>query len=167
MQYPKFLDRFNNATAVVSGALIVVMGLLATMEGILRGLFSSPTFWSLDISQHLLIWAIFLGTAPAFQNKQHVSVDMVRSFVGQRWGTGAEKGLIVIGYLFALIFILVVGWDSALLILDAMKLEILTIGNVQIPIAYLYAAMMAGSVFMLTTVIWIILDVIGGGKRFL
>jgi TRAP-type C4-dicarboxylate transport system permease small subunit len=61
----------------------------------------------------------------------------------------------------------VLAWDSADLIFTAIKLEKLTIGTVQIPIVYLYAAMMAGSVFMLVTVVCIILDVIGGGEKYL
>jgi TRAP-type C4-dicarboxylate transport system permease small subunit len=167
MKYPSFLERFNQVTGILAGALIVIMGLLATMEGILRWLFSSPTSWSLDVSQYFLIWTIFLGTAYAFQEKSHVSVDLVKDFVGQRWGTGAKRVLIVIGYVLALVFILVLAWDSADLIFTAIKLEKLTIGTVQIPIVYLYAAMMAGSVFMLVTVVCIILDVIGGGEKYL
>jgi C4-dicarboxylate transporter, DctQ subunit len=167
MKYPRFLGRFNQVIGTFAGALIVIMGLLATMEGILRGLFSSPTFWSLDVSQYLLIWTIFLSTAYAFQEKAHVSVDLVKDFVGQRWGTGAKRVLIVVGYVLALVFILVLTWDSADLILTAIKLEKLTIGTVQIPIVYLYTAMMAGCLFMLVTVICIILDVIGGGEKYL
>jgi len=167
MKYPKLLNHFNQVTGIISGALIILMGLLATLEGILRGLFSSPTSWTLDVSQYILIWTIFLGTASAFQEKTHVSVDLVKDFAGQRWGIRVQRVLVIIGYLFALVFILVLAWDSADLILTAIKLEKLTIGTVQIPIVYLYAAMMAGSVFMLVTVVCIILDTIGGGKKYL
>lgn len=167
MRYPKFLDWVNRTTAVIGGVMIVVIGLLATMEGILRGFFSNPTFWSLDISQFLLIWTIFLGTACAFQDKSHVSVDMVKEFVGQHWGSQARRVLIIIGYIFALVFILVLGWDSYALIVDALELEILTMGNVQIPIVYLYTAMLVGSVLMIITVICIILDLVSGSDRFL
>jgi TRAP-type C4-dicarboxylate transport system permease small subunit len=45
MKYPSFLERFNQVTGILAGALIVIMGLLATTEGILRWLFPSPTSW--------------------------------------------------------------------------------------------------------------------------
>jgi TRAP-type transport system small permease protein len=167
MKYPKALHRFNEFTASMAGALIVVMGLLATFEGIMRGLFSSPTSWTLDVSQYILIWSIFLGTAAAFQEKTHVSVDLVKDYAGQRWGIGIRRVLVVIGYLFALTFILVLTWDSVELAVTAIRLEKLTIGTIQIPIVYLYAAMVAGCIFMLATVACIILDLIGGGKKFL
>lgn len=167
MKYPKSLTRFNHAVAFLAGVLIVVMGLLSTMEGVLRWMFASPTSWSLDVSQYLLIWTIFLGTACAFQEKTHVSVDLVKDFVGHRWGGRPQRVMVVIGYLMAMVFILVLAYDSVDLVVKAIKLEKLTIGTIQIPIVYLYAAMVAGSVFMLVTVACIILDVIGGGKKYL
>jgi TRAP-type C4-dicarboxylate transport system permease small subunit len=167
MKYPKTLHRFNELAALVAGALIIVMGLLATLEGILRGFFSSPTSWTLDVSQYILIWSIFLGTAAAFQEKTHVSVDLMKDYVGQHWGIAARKVLVIIGYVLALTFILVLTWDSVELIRSAIRLEKLTIGTMQIPIVYLYAAMLAGCLFMVATVVCIILDLVGGGKKFL
>jgi TRAP-type C4-dicarboxylate transport system permease small subunit len=167
MKYPKSLSRFNQVTGFISGVLIVITALLATMEGILRYVFASPTSWSLDISQYLLIWVIFLATAYAFQEKTHVSVDLVKDFVGQRWGVEAQKVMVVVGYGMALVFILVLAYDSVELAVTAIRLNKLTIGTVQVPIIYLYTAMVAGSIFMLVTVVCIILDVIDGGKKYL
>jgi TRAP-type C4-dicarboxylate transport system permease small subunit len=167
MRYPKFLNRFNQATGIVAGALIVVIGLLSTMEGILRGIFSSPTSWSLDVSQYILIWTIFLGTAYAFQERNHVSVDLLKEFVDERWGIRARRIMVLIAYLSAMIFIVVIGWDSIHLISTAIKYNKLTLGNFQIPIVYLYVAILAGALFMLVTVIFIIVDVIGGGRDYL
>lgn len=167
MKYPKFLEKINVFTGVVSGGLIICLGLLATMEGVLRGFFSRPTSWSLDLSQYILIWMIFLGTAYAFQEKGHVSVDLVKEWVGERFGTTALRVMNIIGYLMALTFIIVIGWCSIASFTAAIKYGKLTLGNFQIPIVYLYAAMVTGSVFMLITVVCIILDLISGGKKYL
>jgi C4-dicarboxylate transporter DctQ subunit len=167
MKYPKFLEKINIFTGVVSGTLIIILGLLATMEGTLRGILSSPTSWSLDLSQYILIWTIFLGTSYAFQEKGHVSVDLVKEWVGGRWGDMALRVMNIIGYLMALTFILVIGWCSIKSFSAAVEFGKLTLGNFQIPLAYLYAAMVTGSLLMLITVVCIILDLIGGGKKYL
>ena len=167
MKYPKFLEKINGFTGVVSGGLIICLGLLATMEGVLRGFFSQPTSWSLDLSQYILIWMIFLGTAYTFQEKGHVSVDLVKEWVGKRWGEKSLRVMTIIGYLMALTFIVVIGWCSIASFTTAIKYGKLTLGNFQIPLAYLYAAMVTGSVFMLVTVLSIILDLLGGGKKYL
>jgi C4-dicarboxylate transporter DctQ subunit len=167
MKYPYLLRRFNAFLGIVSGGLIILLGLLATMEGILRGFFSMPTSWSLDLCQYILIWTIFLGSSYAFQERGHVSVDLVKEWVGKRFGTGALRGMNLIGYLMALIFVIAIGWCSWRFITAAIKYGKLTLGNFQIPIAYLYAAMVAGSVFMLFTVVCIMADLIGGGKEYL
>ena len=167
MKYPQFLEKINRFTGVVSGGLIICLGLLATMEGVLRGFFSQPTSWSLDLSQYILIWMVFLGTSYAFQEKGHVSVDLFKEWVGERFGTGLLRVMNIIGYLMALTFIIVIGWCSVASFTTAIKYGKLTLGNFQIPIAYLYAAMVTGSVFMVITVVCIILDLIDGGKKYL
>jgi TRAP-type C4-dicarboxylate transport system permease small subunit len=161
------MERINVLCGLVSGALIIMIGLLATMEGILRGIFSSPTSWSLDLSTYILIWMVFLGTAYSFQEKGHVSVDLVKEMVGGRWGEKAVKWMTVAGYMMCLVVIAVLLWGGYDSLAGALKYGKLTVGNLQIPLAYLYSAMVAGSILMAVTVVFIILDLLGNGKKYL
>ena len=156
MNFFSFITKVNRVFAIVSGILIGVVGIFATYEAIARGVFSRPTIWSSDLSRYIMIWAIFLGTASAFLDKTHISVDFVREMVGKRWGTGIQRVLSILGYGFALVYILALVWCSQDLFFEALKEGKLTYGTIQIPVAYLYLAMVVGSVMMVATVVPII-----------
>lgn len=167
MSLPRRLRGFNRGTAVLSGIIILVIGLLTAMEGIARGLFNAPTTWSLDICQYLLIWAIFLGSAPAFQEKTHVSVDFIREGMGRRFGGPVRRGMTLLGYLFALVYTVILAWNSIDMLAFGLRLGKLTRGTVQIPIVWLYLAILAGSAFMIVTILFILVSLIRGKKDFL
>jgi TRAP-type C4-dicarboxylate transport system permease small subunit len=160
MKFFPFITKVNKYFAIVSGILIGVVGLFATYEAISRGVFSRPTSWSSDLSRYIMIWAIFLGTASAFLDKTHISVDFVREMAGKKWGTGVQRGLSILGYLCTLVYILVLIWCSQDLFLEAIKEGKLTYGTIQISVAYLYLAMVIGSVLMALTVIPIIVGLV-------
>ena len=167
MSFFSFITKANKVFAIISGILIGVIGLFATYEGIARSLFSSPTIWSSDLSRYIMIWAIFLGTASAFLDKTHISVDFIRETVGRKWGMGAQRVLAILGYLFTLVYIAVLGWCSQDLFFEALKEGKLTYGTIQIPVAYLYLAMVIGSLLMAATVIPIIAGLVRKKDQYL
>jgi C4-dicarboxylate transporter DctQ subunit len=167
LEFPSFLKRLNRASAIFAGILIFFIGILSTMEGIVRSFFSSPTSWSVDVSVYMLIWAIFLATASAFQDKNHVSVDFVREGMGRRWGSGVQRYLTIVGYLMALVYVVAFTWSSLSILYDAVKFEKLTRAIVQIPVSYLYIGMVIGSIAMLVTLVFIIISLISGKNDYL
>jgi len=167
LKYPELLKRINHIMGITAGSLIVIIGIFSIMEGILRGLFSSPTTWSLNVSQYLLIWAVFLGSAYTFQERNHVAVEFIREGLGYRFGGRVRKILCITGYLLALIYVCVLLWNSIDLFKSAIHFGKSTYGAVRIPAAYLYSAMVLGSVSMAVTLAFIILNIFGGGKKYL
>ena len=167
MKFPEILRRFNSAVALFAGVIILIIGILTTMEGIARGLFNLPTTWSLNVAQYLLIWAIFLGSAYAFQEKTHVAVDFIREGVGNRWGRGAQRILSLCGYTLAFVYVAIIAWNSIDMLEFAIKYDKLTLGIVQIPIVWLYLAMLIGSLTMIVTIFFIILDLIGKRETYI
>ncbi|MCL6449502.1 MAG: TRAP transporter small permease [Armatimonadetes bacterium] len=155
----RFLRKINHALAIFSGVIILSIGILSTWGTITRVLLTNPNTWSLEVSQYLLIWAIFLGSAYAFQKNTHVAVSFIREAVGKRWGSGLERKLAVLGYILALVYVLVLTWVSFHLLDTALRLHKLTTGCVQIPTAYLYLAMVLGSILMVVTLVFIILEI--------
>jgi TRAP-type C4-dicarboxylate transport system permease small subunit len=167
VKFFSFITKVNKYFAIISGILIGVVGLFATYEAIARGVFSSPTIWSSDLSRYVMIWAIFLGTASAFLDKTHISVDFVRELAGKKWGTGVQRVLAILGYLFTLVYIAALGWCSQDLFFEALKEGKLTYGTIQFPVAYLYLAMVIGSLLMVATVVPIIAGLIGKKNDYL
>jgi TRAP-type C4-dicarboxylate transport system permease small subunit len=165
MRYPSFLNKFNRKIGILSGGLILAIGILQVFEVVMRSLFT-PTDWSMDFSQYTLIWAIFLGSAYSFQEKGHVSVDLLKEGAARVFGIHAVKVMAIVGYLLALLVIGVLIWSSIDMFIDAYQLGKITIAMIEIPLTVLLAAMTIGSVLMAVTVVFILLDIMGGGKTF-
>ncbi|MBQ9980382.1 MAG: TRAP transporter small permease [Oscillospiraceae bacterium] len=167
MKYPAFMRKINRALANVSGILLIVISVLSVFEAIMRGVFNHPTKWSLDLTCYLLLWAIFLGTAYAYQEKGHVAVDLVRDAVEKRWGKKPRRVLSVIGYLMVLATVLALFYAGYKLMGSAMAYGKLTQAMFQIPIAYLYAGIIVGSLVTVVTSVFIIIDLCSGGDTYL
>ncbi len=166
MKFPNGLKRLNHITAFSAGVIILIIAVLTTIEGIARGIFNHPTTWSLDVCQYLLIWAIFLGSSQAFEKKNHVAVDFIREGMGRRLGHGVQRGFAIMGYLLTMIYVGILSWSSLDMLIYGFKWNQLTRGIIQIPVVWLYLAMLIGSVAMLITIGGIILDLIGGNKNY-
>jgi TRAP-type transport system small permease protein len=155
-----FIRKINHIAAVISGLLIFIISFLCTWEMFVRNVLLRPTSWTSDICSYLLIWVFFLGTAAAIQEKTHVSVDFIRKIVGDKFGKTWSRILAIAGYVFSLVYILVLLGTTVLFFKDALRLDKLTLGIVQIPIVYLYLAMLLGCILMMVVVIFIILDLL-------
>ena len=167
MRFPIPIKKLNDVMVVISGALIAVIAIFAVIEVVARRFLMSPTTWTLNVSQYLLIWAILLASASAFQHKAHVSVDFIRVALARRFGLVVGRVLAVISYLASLVYIVVLGWKTVNLIKGALKTDQLTQGTIQIPSIYLYAAMLVGAVLMAVSVVSIILDLLSGSTEYI
>ena len=167
MKYPKFMRVVNRTLAIIAGAMICTFGILAVVEVIARTFFSSPTVWSVDISSYLLIWAVFLGSSYAFQEKGHVGVDMIRDIVEKRFGKLPRRVMAIVGYAISLAVVIALLRAGLILARTAIDFNQLTLAFVQIPAIYLYAAIVVGSVAMAVTVIFVILDLFSKGDYYL
>jgi TRAP-type C4-dicarboxylate transport system permease small subunit len=167
MRYPKLIEKVNKTMGDIAGILVFIIAALSAIQAVMNGLFSKPIPWSLEISQYMLIWIVFLGSALAFQDKKHTAVDFIRDAIGNRWGKGVRRVLTLIGYCAVLFYLAVLLWSSVTMIVDAFKLSKLTTATVQIHINYLYFAMLLGTILMLITVIFIVLNLMGGEEKYL
>lgn len=167
MDFFSSIRRLNHIAAVIAGILIFMISFLCFFETIARNFFSQPTSWTLDISTYFLIWAFFLGSAAAFQERTHVSVDFIRNMLARLLGIPWARILSIAGYLFSLVYILVLLGGTIYLMIDALHLHKLTLAVIQIPVVYLYLAMLLGCILMTVVVVFIILDLAKKGDQYL
>ena len=166
MRFPEIVTKINNFFAVISGAFIAIMATFAFAEVILRNFFASPTIWTTNISQYLLLWAILLVSASTFENKGHVSVDFIRVTFARKYGVKYARMISIPCYCFCLVYIGILGWKATELFSQSLELGKLTLGMIQIPTTYLYAAIIFGCVLMMITVVCIILDLLSGNNQY-
>ena len=170
MRFPKVMHYINLAGAFICGSIVLVASALAVVESLLRKVFLNPTSWSLNITQGVFIWAAFLGSSWAFQELGHVSVDSLRNAVDKRsksvkrW---PRRVISIIGYLLSFAVIAFLLWGGYLRLLNDIQYNRLATYNIYFPMAISDAATVVGSVQMLFTLIFIILDLFSGNDKYL
>ena len=167
MRYPLWMKKLNAALGILAGALFMAIAFLSVMEGLLRGIFSSPTMWSVDVSQYLLIIAAFFGSPYSYQELGHVAVDFVKNIVEARWGKAPRRIMSILGSLMSLVVVGVFLWTAYALGKRAVLFNSLTTNNIQIPVAVLYGVMAVGSVIMILTLLFTILDLFTDSEKYL
>lgn len=77
-------DRILDFSAVLGAILIGFLLLSTVFEVIMRYFFSSPLIWSLEISEILLLYTVFLGVAWLERSNRHIRVDIVPARLSPR-----------------------------------------------------------------------------------
>jgi len=170
MRYPKFMVTINRIGSYICGGIVLGGSALAVMESILRKVFESPTNWSLNLTSAIFVWASFLGSSWAFQEHGHVSVDLRRPAIDKY--TKGEKRmprriLSIIGYIISFIVIAAMLYGGWKLCVQAVTLNEMAPYAFKFPLIISYAAIVVGSIQMLATLVFIILDLIAGGDKWL
>lgn len=169
MKYPKFMDRINKGGAIICGVIVFVFALLAVMESILRK-FGHPTVWTLNLTQSVFIWAAFLGSAWAFQEHGHVAVDLLRDVVDKhtkRPDRLPRRIMAIIGYICAFIVVLTILYGGWLQTVSSISLNQMEPYVFKFPHVVSTLPVVIGSVQMLATLFFMILDLIAGGEKYM
>lgn len=169
MRYPKFMEKINVVGAVFCGVVVLLFAALAVMESILRKV-GHPTVWTLNLTQSIFIWAAFLGSAYAFQEHGHVSVDLIRDVVDKhtkRPDRLPRRIMAVLGYICAFVVVLVILYGGWLQTSSAISLNQMEPYVFKFPHVVSTLPVVIGSAQMLLTLIFIILDLFSGGEKYL
>lgn len=163
MQYPKWIEKANHCLGIISGMLIFLIAILSAIEVVARNVFDSPTTFTSDVSYYLLIWAIFLTGGYAFQETAHVRVDLILNLMPVK----VRKLVSALSYVISIFFcsiLLIYGWKF---MAQCYTMNRLTYAMLPILQWKLVLAIVIGCALMILTLIFIILDVIAGGKKYL
>jgi len=167
MAYPKKMARLNAILAIIGGGGFTCIAIITVGESLSRTFFGISSSWSLDLCTYFLLWSIFLSSPWAFQEKGHVAVDLLRDFIQKLFGIKPRKVMSLVGYALVTFVMIMLLRSAYRLASDAIYYNKLTTANLQIPAIYLDVGIIVGTVFMLVTVVFIILDILSGGKRYL
>lgn len=167
VRYPVFWAKLNKYIALGAGAIILIIGFFSVYESICRTFFSKPTVWTNDFSLYIFIWAIFLGSAYAYQENAHVAVDLLKGAIEKLGGTLPRRVMAIAGNILAVITIIVLFYAALRMTIHAININQVTVALIQIPVVYLDIAMVVGCAMMIVTLVFIILDLISGGEKYL
>ncbi len=72
-----FFDRFLDSSAAVTGAIIILVMLVVCVNVIMRYVFNRPIAGAEEITEYLLLFITFIGTAWLLREGGHVRVDIL------------------------------------------------------------------------------------------
>ena len=142
----KLFLKFEAVTTGIALRAAIVFLLIATglalFQVITRFVFGEPSTWSEVITRSAMIWSVFLAVAPAFREGAMIAVEIVQKVLPPRLGFALYLASIALSFLFFSILFWQ-GWAMTERVLSQ-KLAAL-----EISIAWVYAALPVGSVFIL------------------
>lgn len=150
------LEDFTTGVALrLSITFLLIAAGLALYQVITRFAFGAPSTWSEVITRSAMIWSVFLGVAVAFKHGAMISVDMIQNTLPPRLGLA----LYVVASLGSLIFFSFLLWQGYLMTLRVIPQSL---SALEISIAWVYAALPTGSVFILLAVLASIIRAVQG-----
>jgi len=82
--FVKWFDRLNDFLALLAGGVVVFITLIIIYEVFMRYLVKMPTTWVSDVSEILLVYVTFLGSAYVLRLGEHTRVDIVITLLQRR-----------------------------------------------------------------------------------
>ncbi|PLT30624.1 TRAP transporter small permease [Peribacillus deserti] len=111
----RFLEQLLN---IIMAAALAIMVVLVFGNVVLRYFFNSGITWSEEMSRYLFVWLTFLGSIGAYQNKEHLGVDMMV----KRLPRHVKRFVLVVSDLliiFVLVLLLDGSWKMTLMNIDS------------------------------------------------
>ena len=125
--------------------LLVATG-LALYQVTTRFVFGNPSTWSEVITRSAMIWSVFLAVAPAFREGTMIAVEVVQRMLPPRLGFG----LYLVSLGLSLTFFAILFWQGWAMTERVMNQKLAAL---EISIAWVYAALPVGSVFIIVAIL--------------
>jgi TRAP-type C4-dicarboxylate transport system permease small subunit len=141
------VDRLNLVLTYVIGLLLAVMTVAVLTQVLVRFVLTAAGInisaaWTEELARYALIWVVFLGAAIGCRRRQLISLEFVVRWLPSLPG----QGLVYLGLLVCLGFFgLLISVGLAFMELGAVE----TSPVMQVPKAWVYAAMPAGASLMI------------------
>lgn len=145
----KFL-RFESLSTRIAlwlaiGFLLIATG-LAMYQVVGRFVFGSPSTWSEVLTRSSMIWCVMLGVAPTFQAGGMIAVEVVQRTLPGRAGLWLHQ----LAMALTLLFFSILLWQGTAMVGRVARQKLAAL---EVSIAWVYAALPVGSVFILIAVV--------------
>lgn len=142
----RFEDFTTGLALRLSITFLVIATALALFQVTTRFVFGSPSTWSEVITRSAMIWSVFLGVAVAFRHGAMISVEIIQQVLPPRLGFA----LFMLANTLSVIFFAILFWQGWAM---AERVASQKLAALDISIAWAYAALPVGSVFIIIAVL--------------
>jgi TRAP-type C4-dicarboxylate transport system permease small subunit len=152
----RFEDFSTGLALRLSIAFLVIAASLALFQVITRFVFASPSTWSEVITRSAMIWSVFLGVAVAFRHGAMISVEVIQQMLPPRLGLS----LFMLANALSVVFFSILFWQGWAM---AQRVANQKLAALDISIAWAYAALPVGSVFIIIAILAAMIRAAQGG----
>ena len=138
-------DRTTNFLAFVAAVLIIFTMLSVSVDVFMRYFLQRPMIWVLEVTEIILLFITFLGTAWLLRREGHVKVDIVLSHLNPR----TQTLLSIISSIIGIIVCVVLVWYGTQVSYDYIQRGLYEPTLLEIPKGPLLAIIPVGSFLLL------------------
>lgn len=150
----KAVEKINKALTVISMSLLSIMLLIVIVNVILRYIFKSAIFWSVEISDYIMIWAVLIASVALLCREDHLAITALQDYL-----KGIPNIILkIINYLVCAVFGVALTYSSLLLVSVTSNQ---TVSSVRwLPMSYVYIIIpVAGLLIVLVCILKVIVAV--------
>lgn len=145
--FKKFVEGINVLLKYIVSVMFIALAVLVFFQVITRFVIDYPLAWSEEISKYLMIYIVFLGSALAVKNRQHIAIDFLTEIVSPANNRRLNGLVLIISSIFFII-LTYFGFVLTITVLDQAT------PTLRFSIAWAYAAIPIGSFLMLLNAIY-------------
>ncbi len=142
----RFEDFTTGLALRLSIGFLVIAASLALYQVITRFAFGSPSTWSEVITRSAMIWSVFLGVAVAFRHGSMIAVEVIQQTLPPRLGFA----LFMVSNAMSILFFSILFWQGWAMTERVARQKL---SALDISIAWVYAALPVGSVFIVIAIL--------------
>lgn len=148
------ITKLNSAAAFLSGFAVLLISLMYGVEAFSRNLFNRPLEITSSLPQFFMIYVVFLGSAYCLQQGGHIRIEIILDKLNNHY----RRIFNFIGYSISALFIGVLLWKGVILTLRSYAAGWQTFTTIQVPIAFINAAIPLGSILMLLALLIVLIQ---------
>ena len=148
------IDRINDWTGQIVAYGIFYMTFTVTYEVVARYLFNSPTIWSTEINQYVLLVTVALGGGYCLLHRSHITVDILWSKFSLR--ARAIIDIITSSFMFAFLFFFI--WETGVMAWGSLRGGEVSLSVLEVPMFFVKVFLPLGGVLIFLQAIRILIS---------
>jgi len=152
----RFISRGNSIAQNISGGIALLVTLLISLDVILRYIFRASIPAAVEFTQVLMVLLVYLSLGKSQEARQHIRVE----FVIEKLSPAMRRYWEIVVHLFALLFVVIIFWESIGLFIDSVSVMEYYGGAVRVPIYPARGAILVGCGLMILQLVRDLIDLL-------
>lgn len=161
----KFIGKLDRTLSIIEEYLIYIL-LLSMLLAIFASFVSryilvTPLAWAEELARYLMIWGTFIGASYGVRTGAHITLDILGVVLNEK----SNKILRILSHFISILFCVLLVVGGIPLIHNLTSVVHQTSPTLQVPMYFVYSAVVIGSLLMIVRYLIIIFDEFTGNQE--